>query len=172
MPAEGKELKKRVQRLVVQEIRLLQLEQSFTPQIIIDEISRSIQEIKSEMIRLTRGLSDKKRTTLLKEMIYQAIDEEIDHLVDLRKTRCIRCIHGRFYDDGGKAYIHLPLGDHRAQSIGCDEFRTDLRESCHRFVEIPFGSSWNHFLKEMTLLYEFRDWIDQIEEIWKDYLIK
>jgi len=29
-----------------------------------------------------------------------------------------------------------------------------------------------HYLNEMTLLYEFREVIDQIEEIWKDYLTK
>lgn len=172
MSAEGKELKKMVQRLVIQEVRLLRLEQSFAPPIIIDEISRSIQEIKGEMIRFTRGLSDKKRTILLKEMICQAIDEEIDHLVDLRKTRCIRCIHVRFYDDAGTAYLHLPLGNHRAQSIGCDEFRSNLQEDCRRFVEISFGSSLDHFLNEMALLYEFRNLIDQIEEIWDDYLTK
>jgi hypothetical protein len=32
--------------------------------------------------------------------------------------------------------------------------------------------SVNQYLHEMTLLYEFRDVIHRIEEIWKDYLTK
>jgi hypothetical protein len=32
------------------------------------------------------------------------------------------------------------------------------------------ASSMDQYLNEMTLLYEFRDVINQIEEIWKDYL--
>jgi hypothetical protein len=34
------------------------------------------------------------------------------------------------------------------------------------------ASSLDRYLNEMTLLYEFRDLMDQIEEIWKDYLTK
>lgn len=161
-----------IKSLIFQEVRLLQLERSFTPPIIIDEISRSIQEIKKEIIQLTREISERERTLLLKKMLRQAVDEEIDHLVELRKTRCIRCVHGRFYDEIGTAHVHLPLGDQRAQSIGCDEFLSDLRDSCVRFVEVSIGPSTDHFLNEVTLLYEFRDLIDQIEEIWRDYLTK
>jgi hypothetical protein len=32
--------------------------------------------------------------------------------------------------------------------------------------------SLDQYLNEMTLLYEFRDVIDRIEEVWKDYFTR
>ena len=114
-------------------------------------------------------MAQKERTVLLKKMIRQAVDEEIDRAIQLRKTRCIRCLHGRFYDDTGTAHVDLPVRT-RAEKIGCDKLRPSLRKSCRRFVEMSKVASLDQYLNEMTLLYEFRELIDRIEEIWKEYL--
>jgi hypothetical protein len=175
MPVKDKELKEAVKlgirTLIIQEVRLLRLEHSFTPLIIIDEMSRSIQKTKKEIVKLTRTMPQKERTVLLKRMIRQTVDEEIDRAIELRKTRCIRCLHGRFYDDAGAAHVVLPVRT-RARRIGCDKLRPGLRKSCRRFVETSKALSLDQYLNEMTLLYEFRELIDKIEEIWKEYLTR
>jgi hypothetical protein len=104
-------------------------------------------------------------------MIRQAVNEEIDRATELRKTRCIRCLHGRFYDDAGIDYVNLPVKT-RAETIGCDKLRPSLRKSCRRFVEMSLAASFEDYLNEMTLLYEFRDVINRIEEIWENYFTK
>ena len=104
-------------------------------------------------------------------MIRQAVDEEIDRAIELRKTRCIRCLHGRFYDEAGTPNVSLPVKT-KAKTIGCDKLRPNLRKSCRRFVEMSMASSLDHYLNEMILLYEFRELMDRMEEIWKDYLTK
>jgi hypothetical protein len=165
-------LKLAIKTLILQEVRVLRLEQGFTPHIVIDEMSRSIQETKKTVIKLTRAMKDKENAALLKRMILQTVSEEIDRAIQLRKTKCIRCHHGRFYDEEGTAHLNLPVGVHRAQTIGCDKLRPNLRKSCRRFVETSRTISLEDYLNEMTLLYEFRELIDQIEEIWKGYLKK
>jgi len=175
MPLIGKELKETlklgIQTLILQEVRLLRLEHSFTPHIIIDEMSQSIQDTKKEIFKLAKAVAQKERAVLLKKLIRQAVDEEIDRAIELRKTRCIRCLHGRFYDETGTAYVNLPVKT-QVEIIGCDKLRPSLRKSCRRFVENSMAISLQDHLNEMAFLYEFRDLIDQIEEIWKDYLIK
>jgi hypothetical protein len=175
MPLKNKELREAIRlgikTLILQEVRLLRLERAFTPTIVMDEMARSIQETKKTIIKLTRALKDKERTALLKRLIHQAVDEEIDRAIELRKTRCIRCLHGRFYDETGTAHVNLPVRT-QAKTIGCDKLRPNLKRSCKRFVEISMADSLDHYLNEMTLLYEFRELIDRIEEIWKDYLVK
>ncbi|MGD0916476.1 MAG: hypothetical protein ABSB22_08460, partial [Thermodesulfobacteriota bacterium] len=99
MPPKEKELKEALELgikvLILQEVRLLRLERSFTPHIVIDEMSHSIQDTKKEITKLAKSFSQKERATLLKRMIRQAVDEEIDRGIELRKTKCIRCLHGR-----------------------------------------------------------------------------
>jgi hypothetical protein len=175
MPPKEKELRETlklgIKVLILQEVRLLRLERDFTPHIIIEEMSRSIQDAKKEIARLAKPFGLKERATLLNRMIRQAVDEEIDRAIKLRKTKCVRCLHGRFYDEAGTAYVNLPVKT-RAETIGCDKLRPSLRKSCRRFVENSMANSLEDHLNEMTLLYEFRDVINQIEEIWKDYFIK
>lgn len=166
-----KSLKFGMKTLILQEIRLLRLERSSTPNIIIDEMSRSIQGTKRELVKLAKGVGQKERTPLLKRMIRQAVDEEIDRAIELRKTKCIRCLHGRFYDEAGTAHVNLPIGTSVAQAFGCDKLRPGLRKSCRRFVEMSMGASLDDYLNQMTLLYEFRDVINRIEEIWRDYFL-
>jgi len=175
MPVKDKELRNAIKlgirTLILQEIRLLRLERSFTPRIIIDGMSQSIRETKKEIIKLTSAMAQKERTVLLKKMIRQAVDEEIDKAIQLRKTRCIRCIHGRFYDEADIAHVGLPVRT-RAETIGCDKLRPSLRKSCRRFVETSKAVTLDQYLNEMTLLYEFRELTDRFEEIWKEYLTK
>jgi hypothetical protein len=175
MPIKDKELRKAirlgVKTLILQEVRLLRLERSFTPHVIVEEISHSIQDTKKEIVKLTRTMAQKERTVLLKKMIRQTVDKEIDRAIQLRKTRCIRCLHGRFYDEAGIAHVDLPVRT-RAETIGCDKLRPSLRKSCRRFVEMSKVASLDQYLNEMTLLYEFRELIDRVEEIWKEYLSK
>jgi hypothetical protein len=173
MPPKEKELKEALELgikvLILQEVRLLRLERSFTPHIVIDEMSHSLQDTKKEITKLAKSFSQKERATLLKRMIRQAVDEEIDRGIELRKTKCIRCLHGRFYDEVGTAFVNLPVKT-RAMTIGCDKLRPSLRKSCRRFVESSLANSLEDHLNEITLLYEFRDVMSRIEEIWKDYL--
>lgn len=173
MPVKEKELKEAIKlgikTLIIQEVRLLRLEHSFTPHIIIDEMSQSIRGTKGEIVKLAKAIAQKERTVLLKKMIRQTVDEEIDRAIELRKTRCIRCLHGRFYDEAGKAHVTLPVKT-RAKTIGCDKLQPSLRKSCRRFVETSQTVSLEGYLNEMTLLYKFRELINRIEEIWKDYL--
>ncbi len=175
MPVRQKELKEAIKlgikTLILQEVRLLRLEHTFTPPVIIDEISHSIQDTKKEIVKLTKTMAQKERAALLKRIIRQSVDEEIDRAIELRKTRCIRCLHGRYYDEAGTAHASLPVNT-RAETIGCDKLRPSLRKSCRRFVEMSTAASLDQYLNEMTLLYEFRDVIDRIEEVWKDYLMK
>ncbi len=175
MPVKDKELKKAIRlgikTLILQEVRLSRLERAFTPYIMTDEMSHSIQETKRMIIKLTRSMDHKKRTVLLKRMVCQAVDEEIDRAIELRKTKCIRCSHGRFYDEAGTAYVNLPVKI-RAVAIGCDQLRPGLRKSCRRFVEMSTAPSLDQYLNEMTLLCEFKDVINRIEEVWKDYLMQ
>jgi hypothetical protein len=167
-----KAIKLGIKALIFQEVRLLRLENSFTPNIIIDEMSQSIQDTKKEIAKLAKAIAQKERAVLLKKMIRQAVNEEIDRAIQLRKTRCIRCLHGRFYDEVGTAYLNLPIGVHRAQTIGCDKLRPSLRKSCKRFVEISTAFSIDQYLNGITLLYEFRELIDQVDEICEGYLSK
>jgi hypothetical protein len=175
MPVKEKELKKTIKMgiktLILQEVRLLRLEHTFTPPLIIDEISHSIRDTKKEIVKLAKAMAQKERAALLRKMIRQAVDEEIDRAIQLRKTRCVRCLHGRFYDEAGTAHTSLPVKT-RAEAVGCDKLRPNLRRSCRRFVEMSMAPSLDQYLNEMTLLYEFRDVIHRIEEVWKDYLVK
>ncbi len=172
MPVKDKELKEAIRvgikTLILQEVRLLRLEESFTPYIIIEEMTRSIQDTKKEIRKLVNAFDYKERAILLKRMIRQAVDEEIDQAVELRKTKCIRCLHGRFYNEAGTAYVNLPVKT-RAETLGCDKLRPSIRKSCRRFVEAAKAASLDDYLSEMTLLYELRDVIRRIEEIWNEY---
>jgi len=175
MVVKRRELKKTIKlgikALIFQEVRLSQLGHSFTPQIVIDEMSQSVQETKREIVRLTKMIAQKERAALLRRIICQAIDEEIDEAIQLRKTRCIRCLHGRFYDEEGSAHPYLPVGSRRAQTIGCDKLSPSLRKSCRRFVEISTASSLSQYLNGISLLYEFRELINQVDEIWENYFL-
>ena len=71
MPLKEKELKEvlrlGIKALIIQEVRLLRLEHSFTPHIIIDETSQSIRGTKREIVKLTKTIAQRERSDLLKD---------------------------------------------------------------------------------------------------------
>ncbi|MBS3917965.1 MAG: hypothetical protein KG012_03655 [Deltaproteobacteria bacterium] len=160
-----------VKALLLQEVRLIRMERVLTPEVIKGGISRSIEETKREIVLLTRTMSHKERVSLLKKTIQQAVDEEIDRAIQLRKNRCLRCIHGRFYDRSETPYSNLPLDEKLTKAFGCDQLRPALRKTCRRFVETSTARSLEEYLDEITFLYEFREMVDRMEEIWEEYLL-
>jgi hypothetical protein len=167
-----KVLRSGVKSLVLHEVRLQWMNQVSAPEIVRDEISRSLEETKREIVRLTRPLAYKERSPLLRRMFQQAVDEEIDRAIELRKNRCLRCTHGKFYDRSEASYSNLPSNENLAQAFGCDQLRPALRKTCRRFAETATAHPLEEYLDGIALLYEFREWVEQIEEIWKDYLNK
>lgn len=167
-----KVLKLGIRSLVFQEVRLFRMNPAITPGVVRDEIALSIDETKREIIELTRDLSPQERSTLLRELIHQMVDDEIERAIQLRRNRCLRCIHGRFYDRRGTPYPHLPLDEALPQAFGCDEFRPALQKRCERFEEAFTAHSLEDYLNELAFLYEFREMIEQMEEIWEDYFNK
>ena len=176
MSIEEKELRQAlrlgIKTLIFQEVRRLRLERSFTPHILIHEISQSIEDTKQRIIKLAKGMDRKERAPLLKRMLRQTMDEEIDRAIQLRSNRCLRCTHGRFYDEAGIPHVNLPVGTGQVQATGCDQLRPELRRKCRRFVETRMAASLEDYLNEITLLYEFRDVIDRMNEIWKEYFTR
>jgi hypothetical protein len=163
-------LKLGVRALVRQEVRLLRLETGLAPPIVIHQITQSIDETKEEIASLARSLAQQERESLLKGMIRETIDEEIDNAIALRQKGCVRCAHRRFYDDQGKAHVALPR-ETEPEGIGCEVVQPGLRETCRRFVQVSTASSVEDYLHEITLLYQFRDVLDEIKRLWEDYLI-
>lgn len=161
-----------IKTLIIQEVRVLGLERTLTPRIILDEMLHSIQDTKKKIVKLTERIAEKERAVFLKKMIQQAVDEEIDRAIQFRKNRCLRCIHGRFYDRSERAYSNLPIDKKLAKSFGCDRLRPALRKTCKRFVETTTALSLENYLEEVNFLYEFREGFDQIEELWQEYFNK
>ena len=157
--------------MINQEMRLLRLEQIDSPPFVIKQVSYLIMESKREVIKLTRPMVHKERTVLIKRMIREAVNEEIERSIQMRKNQCPRCIHMRYYDEEGTHYSSLPIGIRQVQIIGCDEVRLASKDRCRRFVEQSMATSLEGYVNEMTLLYKFRGVINRIEEIWKEYLL-
>ena len=166
-----KALRMGIKALIIQEVRVLQLERAYTPSFISDEMARSIQEAKRQVILLVRLMPSKERNALIKRLIRQSIDEEIDQGIQVRKNKCIRCAHGRFYDELGTPHMNLPIRINRVQTIGCDKLQPSLRKSCRRFVETARATSIESYLDEMALLYELREMFERFNELWKDYFL-
>ena len=161
-----------VKTLVLQEVRMLRLERDHTPHFVIEAMTESIKETKKTIAQLTRGMEERPKALLLRRMVRQAVDEEIDHAVELRKVRCLRCTNMRFYDETGTAHTSLPTGRSVTWkvyqiTVGCDQVRPDLRKKCVRFVETARTTLIDNYLNEVTLLYEVREILSRINEIWK-----
>jgi hypothetical protein len=176
MPPKKKEitdaLKLGVKTLIVQEVRLLRLERTFTPHFIIEAESHSIRETKRRIAGMAKAVEAKERRRLLKRILRDAVDEEIERAIQLRERKCLRCMHMRYYDQEGLPSESLPLDADRAQTVGCDRLRPELREKCEAFVEAMRANSLEDYLNEMTLLYELREFFSRFQEIWKEYLAK
>jgi len=165
-------LKLTIKGLIIQEVRIIQLEQSFPPPFILDEMARSIEEAKRKVIALVRLMPPKEREALIKRLIRQSVDEEIDQAIRVRKKRCFRCIHVRYFDEAGLPHSTLPVGEERVQVIGCEVISSPSGIECRNFAETPLAASIDDYLDEMSVFYEVKDMFDDIERIWEDYLTK
>jgi hypothetical protein len=165
-------LKFGIKTLILQEVRLLRLERSFTPRILLDAETHSVEETKEEIVKLALGLSEKERAGLLKKLVRDVVDEEIDRAIELRNNRCLRCLHIRYYDREGIPRATLPVETSQPQPFGCEVLPPGLRKKCTEFVETSMAMTLEDYLNEMTLLYEFKEIFDRIQEVWKDYFTK
>ncbi len=176
MQEEDKKLKEAIRLtikiLILQEVRVLQLEQTHSPSMVMDEIIRSIQEAKREIISLVRWMAPKERNALIKRVIRQSVDEEIDQAIKVRKNKCLRCMHVRYVDEGGTPHIDLPIRKGRAWMIGCEITPAPSKIQCKGFIESSVATSLEDYLMDMAFLYEIKEMFDRFEEIWKDYLTK
>jgi hypothetical protein len=162
----GEILKPALKTLVLQEVRSSQMRSSIAPPLMAEEIAHSIRETKREIVKLVEAMAREKSVAFLKGMILEAVDEQIDRIVQLRKNRCFRCIHVRYFDKNGTAHAHLPTGPEWAEMIGCEMIRTPSRARCKGFAEHPFAASADDFLMEMSFFYEVKEMFTGFEEIW------
>ncbi len=163
-------LKLAIEDLVGQEIRLLQLGRTHTPSFVLEELSVSIRESKREVTHLTEALTQKERATLVKKMIRETVEEEIERTVQHRRNPCLRCVHLRYYDWELNPHENFPIGTSRARAIGCDRLQGVSQVRCERFIETPRSLSVVDYVDEMTLLYELRDMFKKMRKIWEEYL--
>jgi hypothetical protein len=165
-------LKPRIKVLILQEVRLLQLEQSLSPRFMVEELTRSIQEVKRQVTGLVRLMAQEERNALIKKMVQQSVEEEIDRAADLRRNRCLRCVRVRYVSKGGTNHLSLPHGGElRAYKIGCVIEGQAPGIHCTHFSESSGGVSLEGYLEQMTLFYELREMFDDMNEIW-EYLTK
>lgn len=165
-------LKLVVKNLVLQEVRVIQLGHSSPPPFILDEMARSIEEAKRQAIALVRWLPPREREVLVKRLIHQSVDEEIDQAIRVRQKRCFRCVHVRYFDEEGAPHSRFPIGEERARVIGCEVISSPSGEECRSFVESSLAASLNDYLDEMSILYEVKEMFDRFERIWEEYLTK
>ena len=168
---ERETLRAAIKTLIIQEVRVLQLGQTHTPPFVIQEMIRSIQEAKRQVIVLLRVIPSKERNALIKRVIRQSVSEEIEWAIESRNNRCIRCLHVRYFDEAGVSYRNLPLGMARVRIIGCEVTPRSTKMQCQKFVERPMAHSVQDYLSEMAFLYEIKEMFDQFSEIWRDYFL-
>jgi len=164
-------LKPEIENLVCQEVRLLHFGRIHIPSFVLEELTVSIHESKGEVVLLTQSLDQKERATLIKKMVRNAVEEEIERTVQQRGNPCLRCTHLRYYDWELNPHEHFPMGTRRAMVLGCDRLQPVSRVRCERFVENPSAISVMDYVEEMALLYEIREMFKNMEKIWEDYLI-
>ena len=165
-------LKPKIKVLILQEVRLLQFEQSLSPRLMIEELTRSIEEVKRQVTGLVRLMAQEERNALIKKMVQQSLEEEIDRAAELRRNRCLRCVRVRYFDKGGTNHSSLPHGGElRAYKIGCVIEGQAPGIHCTHFSQSSSGVSLEGYLEQMTLLYELREMFDEMDEIW-EYLTK
>jgi len=169
--AERETLRVAIKTLIIQEVRVLQLEQTQPPSFVIDEMARSIQEAKREVMGLLRLIPPKDRDTLIKRIIRQSVNEEIDRAIQARQNRCLRCLHVRYFDKSGSAHGYLRLGIERARRIGCKVTPLSAKIQCRQFIENPMAPSVEDYLSEMAFFYEVKEMFGQFERIWEDYFL-
>jgi len=165
-------LKSVIKGLIIQETRRTQLEQSSPPPFVRDEMVRSIEETKRQVTTLVRLMRPRERETLIKRLIRQSVDEEIDQAIRVRQKRCFRCVHVRYFDEAGAPHSAFPVGEERARVIGCEMISSPSGVECRSFIESSLAISIGEYLDEMNIFYEVKEMFDQFERIWEDYLTK
>jgi hypothetical protein len=170
-------LKLAIRKLIIQEVRLLRTEQTYPYPFVIGEMKRSIQEAKNQVAALTRFMGASERNELIKKFIDDSMEEEIDEAIESRKNKCLRCIHIRYLDEKGAEHVNLPhgkggdvRGDISAMTICC-ETPSVPGASCFEFVEKLGAVPIDDYLAELSFLYEVRERLDEIEEMW-EYLTR
>ncbi len=165
-----------VKALVAQEVRYLRTEQACPSPFLLDEMKRSIREMKAQVMLLTRSMAPQERNVLIKQIIDQSVDEEIDEAIEARKNKCLRCIHIRYFDETGAAHYDLPHGvgsegacDVSALQICCEN-PSIPGTSCREFGERLDALPLEEYLSEIRFFYAVREMLDRLEEIWDDYL--
>ncbi len=165
-------LKPKIKVLLLQEVRLHQLEQSLSPRFMIEELTRSIHEAKRQVSGLVRFVPQEERNALIKKIVQQSLEEEIDRATDLRRNRCLRCVHVRYFDNCGVNHSCLPCKrELRATEVGCVIDEQTPGVHCTYFSKSSGGVTMREYLEQMTLLYELREMFDEMDEIW-GYLTK
>jgi hypothetical protein len=169
-------LKSTIRVLVIQEVRYLRTEQACPSPFLLDEMKRSIQEAKVRVMSLTRSMDPHERNLLIKRIIDQSVDEEVDEVIEARKNKCLRCVHIRYVDEAGSAHFDLPYGvdregacDVTALQICCENAPTP-GASCEEFREKRSALPLGEYLTEIRFFYEVREMLDRLEEIWDEYL--
>lgn len=165
-------LRPAVKLLVLREIRFMQMEESLAPSFVLDELSRSIQEAKREIVSVVRLMPEEERDPLLRGILRRSVDEEIDRAVALRRNRCLRCVYIRYVDRAGERYEVFPVRERRAVSIGCAVDRQTPGIHCKHFAERLNAIAMEDFLGEVSFLYQLREMFDEMTEFWKEYLTR
>jgi hypothetical protein len=169
-------LKSAIRVMVIQEVRLLRAEQACPSAFLICEMKRSIQETKDRVMALTWSMDSHERNLLIKRIIDQSVEEEIDEAIEARKNKCLRCIHIRYFDESGTAHPDLPYGvgreaacDVSALQIGCEN-PSIPGTSCEEFVEKSSAVSLEEYLCEISFFYDVKEMLDRLDRIWEEYL--
>jgi hypothetical protein len=165
-----------VKALVIQEVRYLRTEQACPSPFVLGEMRRSIQETKDRVRALTRSMDPHERNLLIKRIVDQSVEEEIDEAIEARKNRCLRCIHIRYFDETGAVHFDLPYGVDREGACDvstlqiCCENPSIPGTSCNEFAERLGALPLEEYLSEIRFYYEVREMLDRLDEIWEEYL--
>lgn len=168
---ERESLQASIKTLILQEVRVMQLEQLQTPPFMIQEMIHSIQETKRQVISLLRLIPSKERDTLIKRAVRQSVNEEIDQAIQARQNRCLRCVHMRYFDETGSPHENIPFGIDLARMIGCVVTPLSSKIQCRQFIESPMAPSVEEYVNAVAFFYEVKEMFDQFDRIWEDYFL-
>ena len=171
-------LRSAIKVLVIQEVRLLRAEQACPSPFLVCEMRRSIQETKDRVMALTRSMDSHERNLLIKRIIDQSVEEEIDEAIEARRNKCLRCIHIRYFDETGTAHQDLPCGAGR--DAACDVSALQIccenppipGTSCEEFVEKSNAVPLEEYLSEIGFFYDVKEMLDRLDRIWEEYLCR
>ncbi len=161
-----------IRALVVQEVRILRTKQACSSSFVLSEMKQSIHDTKKRVADLVGRMDSSRRNRLIKKIVDQSVEEEIEQAIERRKDKCLRCVNIRYFDETGTGHVHVPSGSHApAVTIGC-EHPSLPGTSCVGFIEKLDAVPIEEYITEVALLYEVKEMFDEIEEIWDEYLNK